>query len=127
MRQQFINAISGPSPSGGYSQAIEITEASRTLFISGQIPVDSSGNVPSDFDGQARAAWRNIESQLLAANMKLENIVKHTTYLASKNYRDENSRIRQEILGTHTPALTVVIAEIYDEAWLLEIEAVAMA
>jgi hypothetical protein len=38
-----------------------------------------------------------------------------------------NRKVRQEILGDLSPALTVVIAEIFDEAWLLEIEAVAAA
>jgi hypothetical protein len=31
------------------------------------------------------------------------------------------------VLGDLSPALTVVIAHIFDEAWLLEIEAVAAA
>jgi hypothetical protein len=31
------------------------------------------------------------------------------------------------VLGGREPALTVVIAGIFDEAWLLEIEAVAVA
>jgi hypothetical protein len=29
------------------------------------------------------------------------------------------------VLGQHAPALTVLIAGIFDEAWLLEIEAIA--
>jgi hypothetical protein len=36
-----------------------------------------------------------------------------------------NREIRQEGLGAHSPALTVIIAGIFDEQWLLEIEAVA--
>jgi hypothetical protein len=35
--------------------------------------------------------------------------------------------LRQEILGDRSPALTIVIAGIFDSAWLLEIEAVAAA
>ena len=31
------------------------------------------------------------------------------------------------MLGSHQPALTVIITGIFDEAWLLEIEAVAVA
>jgi hypothetical protein len=30
-------------------------------------------------------------------------------------------------LGERTPAITIILAGIYDEAWLLEIEAVAAA
>ena len=88
--------------------------------------MDSDGSVPDSFEDQARLAWKNIERQLHAANMSMKNIVKHTTYLSSREYRMVNSRVRQEILGDISPALTVIIAEIYDEAWLLEIEAVAI-
>jgi hypothetical protein len=35
--------------------------------------------------------------------------------------------LRQEILGERSPALTIVIAGIYDSKWLLEIEAIAAA
>jgi hypothetical protein len=35
--------------------------------------------------------------------------------------------IRQEFLGSHSSALTVIIAGIFDEQWLLEIESVAAA
>jgi hypothetical protein len=47
--------------------------------------------------------------------------------LSDRRYRDANSKVRKEILGDMLPALTVIIAEIYDEVWLLEIEAVAIA
>ena len=35
--------------------------------------------------------------------------------------------VRRRVLGDHEPALTVIIADIFDEAWLLEIEAIAVA
>jgi hypothetical protein len=38
-----------------------------------------------------------------------------------------NREIRQEVLGSHAPALTVIITGIFDEKWLLEIEATAAA
>ena len=59
--------------------------------------------------------------------MGLENIVKHTTFLANRKYRNENRQVRREVLGELRPALTVIITGIFDEAWLLEIEAVAAA
>jgi hypothetical protein len=31
------------------------------------------------------------------------------------------------VLGDHRPAITIIITGIYDESWLLEIEAVAVA
>lgn len=127
MRKREMNASDAPSPAGGYSQAVEAEGVSRIVHVSGQIPVDVHGRVPASFEEQARLVWKHIERQLAAADMGLENIVKHTTFLASRQYREANRTIRQEVLGDLSPALTVVIADIFDEAWLLEIEAVAMA
>lgn len=45
--------------------------------------------------------------------------------LSSRSLRDENSRIRRDELDGAEPALTVIIADIYDDTWLLEIEAIA--
>ncbi len=127
MKQRAINSKEGPEPSGCYSQAVEVSGGERTLYVSGQIPVGRDGSVPETFAGQARLAWANIEAQLATANMSLDNIVKHTTFLADRCYRNENSEIRRIVFGDdRAPALTVVIATIYDEDWLLEIEAIAV-
>ena len=127
MKIRSIESEKVESASGGYSQALEVTNATRTVYISGQIPVDLDGNVPESFEDQARLTWQNIIHQLEAADMTLDNIVKHTTYLSDRKYRDKNSRVRQEILEHRKPALTVVIAGIYDESWLLEVEVIAAA
>jgi enamine deaminase RidA (YjgF/YER057c/UK114 family) len=127
MKTRSVNAPDGPAASGGYSQAVEVGGAGRILYISGQIPVERDGEIPEGFEAQARLAWKNVERQLAAAGMRLENVLKHTTFLASRDFRDANRKVRQEVLGDLSPALTVVIAEIFDEAWLLEIEAVAAA
>lgn len=127
MQKRKISAPDAPEAIGGYSQAIEITDASRVLFISGQIPVSADGTTPETFLEQARVAWANVEAQLKAADMSLANIVKHTTFLADRKYREENRQVRREVFGDLRPALTVVITGIFDEAWLLEIEAIAAA
>lgn len=108
-----------------YAQAHEVVNASRLLFISGQVPVDNDDHVPSDFKSQCRLAWVNVEIQLKTAGMTLDNLVKVTTFLSDRRYRQENYEVRMEVLGKRSPALTIIITGIYDEAWLLEIEAVA--
>jgi len=125
MTQRLINASTAPAPSGGYSQALESIGAQRVLYVSGQIPVTREGSVPADFASQARLVWANIAAQLSAAQMAVNAIVKVTTYLSDRGYADENAAIRREVLGAHAPALTVIIAGIYDPAWLLEIEVIA--
>ncbi len=104
-----------------------VSGASRLLFVSGQVPEDEDGHIPGDFDGQCRLAWRNVVSVLEAADMTVRDLVKVTVLLSDRRYREANARIRHEVLGGHGPALTVIITGIYDESWLLEIEAVAAA
>jgi 2-iminobutanoate/2-iminopropanoate deaminase len=127
MQTRAINSPNALIPTTGYSQALEVKKHSRTLFISGQTPTDPDGKAPEGFAAQCRLAWRNIEAQLKAADMTLDNIVMHRTYLADRRYALENRAVRNEVLAGRHPALTVVIAGIFDETWLLEIEAVAVA
>ncbi len=127
MQKHAFNAEAAPAPAGGYAQAVAVIGQARTLFVSGQIPADRDGAVPSDFKSQCRLAWRNVVHQLRAADMTLDNVVKVTTFLSERAYGIENREIRQEVLGERRPALTVIITGIFDSAWLLEIEAIAVA
>lgn len=113
--------------SRGFAQAHEITGAERILFVSGQVPVTADDTVPATFKEQCRLAWRNVEAELEAAGMGLENLAKTTMFLADRKYRQEAYEVRQEVFPPHVqPAMTIVITGIYDEAWLLEIEAIAV-
>ena len=125
MKLKAINAESAPKPVGPYSQALEVTEAKRFLFISGQIPESLTGDDPVDFDSQAKLTWQNVIAQLEAADMTVKNLVKVTTYLSSREYRVANREVRDAILGDHLPALTIIIAGIFEEEWFIEIEAIA--
>ncbi len=127
MKTRAINSPDVPAPAGGYAQVVEATGVQRIVHVSGQIPMALDGTVPSDFVSQSRQAWANVQAQLRAADMTLDNLVKVTIFLSDRRYALENRQVRNEVLGTRTPALTVIITGIFDEAWLLEIEAVAMA
>ena len=127
MKLTSINATSAPQPAGGYSQALEVFGAPRFLFVSGQVPETADGVVPPDFKSQAKLAWSNVRAQLDAAGMTLANLAKVTTFLSSRECALANREVRNEVLGSHAPALTVISAGIFDEKWLLEIEAVAVA
>ena len=37
MQRRDINAADAPAPAGQYTQAVEVTGASRTLYIRGQV------------------------------------------------------------------------------------------
>jgi enamine deaminase RidA (YjgF/YER057c/UK114 family) len=124
-----LNPASLPAPgTGNYTHGTEITWATRTVFVSGQVPwADENGKLPEDFESQCRLTWKNVLAVLAEAGMGAQNLVKITTYLCDRAHREANSRIRHEVLGDHRPAVTIIICDIYAEEWLLEIEAVAMA
>ena len=116
-----------PAPVGNYSLGLEIPAGSRILFISGQIPETLSGEIPPGFEAQCNLVWDHILAILRAADMSVTDLVKVTTFLTDREHADVNSRVRRERLGSHAPALTVIVAQTLDPRWLLEIEALAAA
>jgi 2-iminobutanoate/2-iminopropanoate deaminase len=116
-----------PDPSIAFAAAHEVSGFSRLLFISGQVPEDENGTVPPDYPSQYRLAWANVERQLKAAGMSFDNLVKATIFLSDRALIAQSKGLRASILGERTPAITIVLCGIYDEKWLLEIEAVAAA
>jgi len=127
MKLITVNSAQAPLPVGPYSQAIELSEHKRIVFVSGQVPVAADGSVPQDFEAQCKLTWKNVFAQLRAADMGIENLVKVNTFLSSRDYLELNRDIRQAFLEDHKPALSVVIAGIFDEQWFIEIEAIAAA
>lgn len=121
-----LNPAALPPPVGNYTHGTLVSGARELLFVSGQVPwADSTRKLPSGFDAQCRLVWKHIETVLREGGMELRDLVKVTTYLSSREHRAANAAIRQEVLGAHAPALTVIICDIYSAEWLLEIEGVA--
>lgn len=125
MKRENVNAKNAPQPRGGYSQAVRLENFERLVFVSGQVPLNSDDELPDGFEAQARQVWLNIDAQLKAAGMSKADIVKVTTFLADRHHTMANREVRNEYLGPLAPAMTVVIAGIFDSGWLLEVEVIA--
>jgi len=116
-----IRSFNAPSaPQGFHAQVCAVEGATRLAFVSGQVPATAEGAVPESLAEQSRLIWRNIEAQLAEVGMSLDNVVKATTFLSDRKYAIENREIRNEVMGARTPAITVIICDLFDEAWLLE-------
>jgi enamine deaminase RidA (YjgF/YER057c/UK114 family) len=118
MQKRDINADLAPQPAGAYSQAVEVSGATRVLHISGQVGIMAE---------QARLAWRNLGAQLNAAGMGFDNLVKVTMIIPDASEIPASRPARTEALGDRRPASTVIVAGLVDPAWKIEIEAVAYA
>lgn len=125
MKKRPITAPDGNQPVSRYAEAMEVTDAKRWLFLSGQTPMRPDGSVPDDFRDQARQVWVNIQAQLRVANMTLDNLVKVTVFLSDRRYGPIHRAVREEILGERVLGLTVIIVGQLDERWLLEVEVIA--
>jgi enamine deaminase RidA (YjgF/YER057c/UK114 family) len=127
MPRREINASDAPAPAGVYTQAIEVTSATRTVYISGQVGIAADGTVPADAETQAKLAWRNLEAQLRAAGMGIENLVKTTTIVRNEADIPAVRSGRAAVLGSHKPASTLIVAGLANPAWRVEVEAIAVA
>jgi enamine deaminase RidA (YjgF/YER057c/UK114 family) len=110
-----------------HAQAVEVTGASRLLYVSGQIPVSAESRVPEGFADQARLVWAKLFAQLEAAWMELENLVKVTVFLSDRRPIADYRATRDAMLGGRRIGVTCIVCNSFDPAWLLEIEAVAAA
>ena len=127
MQRRDINAADAPPPAGQYTQAIEVTGASRTLYLSGQVGIAADGGVPEDAEAQSTLAWRNLQSQLRAAGMEIENLVKITTIVRNPNDIPAVRSGRAAVLGAHKAASTLIVGGLSNPAWKVEVEGIAVA
>ena len=127
MQRRDINASDAPAPAGQYSQAVEVTGGTRTLYISGQVGVGIDGKIPSDAAAQAALVWANLAAQLREAGMGIENLVKITTIVPNPADVAAVRAGRAAVLGDHRPASTLIIGGLADPAWKVEVEGIAVA
>lgn len=130
-RITFLNQHDSSSPFapvalGGYRQYVEVAGISRMLFVSGQIGQTKEGDIPLSGYEQCRLAWINVLHQLKAAEYTIDQLVKATAYLTSAELIQSHQRARNELLGPRQPALSViVVSQLADPRWHVEIEVVA--
>ena len=127
MQRRDLNAPDAYAPVAAYTQAIEVSGAVRTLYISGQIGQRMDGALPEDVAEQSRLAWQNLEAQLKAAGMTFDNLVKVTTILPDQGDVAAAREARSKALGNRKPASTLIVAGLANPAWKIEIEGVAVA
>ena len=83
MAKQIIHSDEAPKSLAGYSQAVK---ANGFIFVSGQGPFDTSGNVVGEtIQEQTRQCFRNVEAILKAAGSSLEKVASATFILAEES------------------------------------------
>lgn len=125
--KNVIYTQNAPEPIGPYSQAIE---QNGMLFISGQIPVDSStGNVVSGgVAQQTEQVMKNIQAIITVAGYgnDLSKILKCTIYLSDMSFFGDMNKVYGAYFPTNPPARAAFAVKELPLGVMVEIEAVAM-
>jgi enamine deaminase RidA (YjgF/YER057c/UK114 family) len=112
-----------------YTQ-VTVGRGNRIIFVSGQVGVDAEGAVVSpDLEAQARQAYANVRTALAAAGAGVADVAKLTTFVVDyhQELRSVVTAARQEVLGEHLPASTLVgVAGLALPEYLIEVEAMAV-
>ena len=114
----------GISPNPALSPGIRVGDF---LFVSGNVGVDSSGNLvgPGDCEAQSRQVMANIRTIVEAAGGSMQDVVKITCFLTDVNNYPAYGKVRSETWPSSPPASsTVIVAGLVRPEYLVEVEAV---
>ena len=111
----------------GYAHAIQVD---KTLYISGQIPLDMDMNVvgKKDIFAQTDQVYGNLKKVLEDAGGTMKNIVMLNIYCTDIEAFDKETRgLRKKYFGDYYPAITAVeVKRLYRRDFMIEVEAVAV-
>lgn len=116
------------APLGAYVHQIELTSDERLLALSGQVGMRADGTVPDDPVAQLDLALANVEANLAAAGMRVDDLVKVTFYLVGEVDLDAWRQVVATHLGDHRPTMTLLfVTRLGRPTLLVEVDAWASA
>jgi enamine deaminase RidA (YjgF/YER057c/UK114 family) len=112
----------------GYSHVV-VASGTRTIYVSGQVPLDRDGNLvgAGDLRAQTRQVFENIKTALAAAGASFGNVAKLTYFVTDASQVQIVRDVRDTFIDpAHPPASTLVeVRRLVRKEFLIEIEAIA--
>ena len=125
MEKKIIFTNDAPAPIGPYSQAVKI---GSTLYCSGQIALDSAGNMHNEsIEAEIRQVMQNISVLLKTADMDFRNIVKTTIFITNMDDFAKINTIYAESFTSDFPARETVQVSALPKGANVEISVIAVA
>ena len=97
----YINPRTVNESGGPFSGAVL---AGNTLYISGTLGLDADGEVPSAVDTEARNALNNMQAQLQAAGMSMDDLVLVQVYCSDVDFYDTFNEVYRTYFSAEFPA-----------------------
>ena len=124
MPKQHLNP-SGMNTPTGYSHVVK---AGDMIYIAGQVARAPDGSLvwKDDPAAQAEQVYKNLQTALASVGASLQDLVKTTTYVVSRDCIDAVRTARAKYLANDPPTSTLlVVSRLARPALLLEIDAIA--
>ncbi len=125
--RRSVHSSGAPRAIGPYSQAVEAAGA-RTLWLSGQIPLDPATGelVAGDVAAQTARVMENLRAVLAAAGAGFEHVVRCTIYLADLADFAKVNEVYGRAFPADPPARATVQVAALPRGARVEIDAVAV-
>jgi enamine deaminase RidA (YjgF/YER057c/UK114 family) len=126
---QFINPAT-IAPPHRYTHIAVVPGGQRLVYISGQVPFDSQGNIvgKGDFRAQTQQVFENLQAALEAVGATFHHVVKFTIYIIDMSQLSVLREIRNTFVNTRNPptSTAIEVRRLAHEEFMIEIEAVAV-
>src|SRR5262249_44700611 len=113
----------------GYTHVVE-THGGRTIYISGQVALDTTGNLVGgdDLPAQATQVFKNLAAALASVGASFEHVVKFTYFLLDISQIAVVRAVRDQYINTQQPPASsaVEVRRLFRDDVLIEIEAIAV-
>lgn len=124
MKKLTIASAAATPAIGPYSPALAVGDF---LFISGQVPIDSEGEIVGlTAAEQARQALENMTAQLSEAGLDMDAVVKTTIFLTDMTEFASVNEVYAEFFTPPYPARSTVQVAALPKSVSVEIEAIAL-
>ena len=126
MARDVIHSEQAPKAIGPYSQAI--AASGKTVFLSGQIPLDPATMeiVPGDVSAQTERVMKNLEAVLAAAGCGFANVVRCGIFLTDLADFGKVNEVYGRYFPTNPPARATVQVSALPRGSKVEIDCIAV-
>jgi reactive intermediate/imine deaminase len=125
MKKTIIATDKAPAAIGAYSQAIKVSNAHATVYLSGQIGLDPANQtLVAGIDAQIAQVFENLAAAAAAAGGSLVDVVKLNVYLTDLSHFSKVNEIMGRYFTVPYPARAAVGVKELPKGALVEADAI---
>jgi enamine deaminase RidA (YjgF/YER057c/UK114 family) len=121
--KQFLN-VGGHQPPG-YTEVVT-AQPGKLIYISGRGGASAKGDLPGDFETQAKNTFEDLKKCLALAGAKFSDVVKVNYYVTDLSNTAKLREIRAKYLNMSQPPAATLVQVGLGGGALVEIEATAV-